>query len=170
MSSLLRLPGVTSGRATALRSPNGFPAHRLGRAPGQGADAPVACVRAKDLRVERLEQRSQIVFTHARGRDVVFWQSPRTRKQSRPDVRLPTARAQGIEQLEIIVDAHERYPFKFASQHPTAPSAPGPSSSELRAWARANGLAVSDRGRVSRDVRQAWETAHSEAVAQVEAL
>ena len=32
------------------------------------------------------ENRSQIVFTTARGRDAVFWQSPRTRKQARPDV------------------------------------------------------------------------------------
>ena len=37
--------------------------------------------------------RSQLVFTQARGRDVVFWQSPRTRKQARPNVRTPTARA-----------------------------------------------------------------------------
>jgi hypothetical protein len=39
--------------------------------------------------------RSQLVFTQARGRDVVFWQSPRTRKQARPNVRTPTARAHG---------------------------------------------------------------------------
>ncbi len=56
------------------------------------------------------------MFTKARGRDVVFWQSPRTRKQSRPDVSIPTARAQGIGELEILVDAHERYPYRFASQ------------------------------------------------------
>jgi ERCC4 domain len=62
------------------------------------------------------EQRSQIVFTRARGREMVFWQSPRTRKQSRPGVRLPTARAQGIAELEILVDAHERCPFTFATQ------------------------------------------------------
>ena len=35
------------------------------------------------------ENRSQIVFTTARGRDVVFWQSPRTRKQARPNVTTP---------------------------------------------------------------------------------
>lgn len=62
------------------------------------------------------EQRSQIVFTKARGRDMVFWQSPRTRKQARPDVRLPTARAAGIPELEIVVDAHEQYPYRFAGQ------------------------------------------------------
>lgn len=79
-----------------------------------------ACVRrgaAIDVICDRgREQRSQIVFTRARRRDVVFWQSPRTRKQSRPDVRIPTARAHGIVELEILVDAHERYPFTFAAQ------------------------------------------------------
>ncbi|KUI44950.1 hypothetical protein AU197_11805 [Mycobacterium sp. IS-1590] len=62
------------------------------------------------------ENRSQIVFTTARGREVVFWQSPRTRKQARPNVRTPTARAQGIEELQVLVDAHERYAYTFSSQ------------------------------------------------------
>ncbi|MGQ9351401.1 ERCC4 domain-containing protein [Mycolicibacterium gilvum] len=62
------------------------------------------------------ENRSQVVFTTARGRDAVFWQSPRTRKQARPNVRTPTARAQGLEQLHILVDTHERYPYRFATQ------------------------------------------------------
>jgi hypothetical protein len=253
----------------------------------RGAAIDVVCDRGR-------EQRSQIVFTRARGREVVFWQSPRTRKQSRPDVRVPSARAQGIEALEIIVDAHERYPFRFAAQQvrtvrrglacgdhaisqdgrivcaverksvgdlvsslasgrlrfalgelsglpraavvveegyarifaqqyvrgamvadglaelqvrypnvpivhcdsrklaeewtyrflaaahswardePAArarvassgpclvqagPAAPSPSSAELRAWARANGIAVSERGRVGRDVLRAWQAA-----------
>lgn len=75
----------------------------------RGAAIDVICDRGR-------EQRSQIVFTRARGRDMVFWQSPRTRKQSRPEVSIPTARAQGIEELEILVDAHERYPYRFAGQ------------------------------------------------------
>jgi hypothetical protein len=62
------------------------------------------------------ESRSQIVYTTARGREVVFWQSPRTRKQARPDVRLPTARAAGLADLTILVDARERYPYRFAGQ------------------------------------------------------
>lgn len=62
------------------------------------------------------ESRSQIVFTRARGREMTFWQSPRTRKQARPDVRVPTARAAGVAELEIVVDAHERYPYTFAGQ------------------------------------------------------
>src|SRR5947209_8471372 len=51
-------------------------------------------------------QRSQLVYTKARGRDMVFWQSPSTRKQARPEVTLPRARAGGIPELEIVVDAH----------------------------------------------------------------
>lgn len=253
----------------------------------RGAAIDVICDRGR-------EQRSQIVFTRARGRDVVFWQSPRTRKQSRPEVSIPTARAQGIDELEILVDAHERYPYRFAGQQArvvkrglncgdyavavddrvvcaverksiedlvgsltsgrlryavaelaalpraavvveagysrvfavkymrgatiadglaelqirwpnvpivhcetrklaeewtyrylaaahawardegaaqarigvadkpgttNAPLAPRPSSAELRAWARANGLEVSDRGRISREITQAWDRA-----------
>jgi hypothetical protein len=62
------------------------------------------------------ENRSQLVFTTARGRDAVFWQSPRTRKQARPNVRVPTARAGGISELQIIVDSRERYAYRFTDQ------------------------------------------------------
>jgi ERCC4 domain len=63
------------------------------------------------------EHRSQIVYTKARGRDMVFWQSPKTRKQARPNVRVPSARAAGVAtELEILVDVHERYPYGFPGQ------------------------------------------------------
>lgn len=62
------------------------------------------------------ENRSQLVFTVARGRDMVFWQSPRTRKQARPQVRTPSARAQGIAALPIVVDSRERYAYRFPTQ------------------------------------------------------
>ena len=72
---------------------------------------------AIDLVLDRArENRSQLVFTTARGRDVVFWQSPRNRKQARPNVRTPTARAAGIVELEIVVDSHEQYPYRFTGQ------------------------------------------------------
>lgn len=72
---------------------------------------------AIDLVLDRgRESRSQIVFTQARGRQAVFWQSPRTRKQARPNVRTPTARAAGIAELEIVVDSHEQYAYHFAGQ------------------------------------------------------
>lgn len=79
-----------------------------------------SCVRrgaAIDLVLDRgRENRSQIVFTKARGRDAVFWQSPRTRKQARPNVTTPTARAAGLAELEVVVDSHEQYPYRFGSQ------------------------------------------------------
>lgn len=62
------------------------------------------------------EFRSQIVFTRARGRPMVFWQAPRTRKQARPNVSTPTARAAGVVDLEITVDTRERYAYTFKKQ------------------------------------------------------
>jgi hypothetical protein len=60
---------------------------------------------------------SQLVFTTAaRGREAVFWQSPRTRKQARPNVATPTARAAGIAELEILVDTREQYAYRFTTQ------------------------------------------------------
>ncbi|MGE2724421.1 ERCC4 domain-containing protein [Mycolicibacterium pulveris] len=72
---------------------------------------------AIDVIVQRSrENRSQLVFTTARGRDAVFWQAPRIRKQARPNVRTPTARAQGIDELQIVIDTHERYAYRFGTQ------------------------------------------------------
>src|SRR3989442_12719431 len=104
-------------RCTAIRCRRGeWPAH-----PDIVEQVPVrSCTRrgaAIDLVLDRArENRSQLVFTTARGRDAMFWQSPRTRKQARPNVRTPTARAAGIAELEIVVDSHEQYPYRFAGQ------------------------------------------------------
>jgi hypothetical protein len=74
---------------------------------------------AVDLVLDRSrENRSQFVFTKARGRDVIFWQSARTTHQARPNVAVPTARAAG-RRLEILVDTHERYPWTFGHQQAT---------------------------------------------------
>ena len=71
-----------------------------------------ACTRrgaAIDVVADRgRESRSQVVFTRARGRDMVFWQSPRTRKQARPNVHTDRPGG-GIPELVIVVDSHERY-------------------------------------------------------------
>jgi hypothetical protein len=73
---------------------------------------------AIDLVLDRArENRSQIVYTTSRGRETVFWQSARTRRQARPQVSVPTARAAGLDELEIVVDAHERYAYTFRGQH-----------------------------------------------------
>jgi ERCC4-type nuclease len=79
-----------------------------------------SCVRrgaAIDLVLDRgRENRSQIVVTNARGRQMIFWQTARTSKQARPAVTLPGARASGVADLEIVVDIRERYPFTFADR------------------------------------------------------
>jgi ERCC4 domain-containing protein len=79
-----------------------------------------SCVRrgaAIDLVLDRgWENRSQIVFTMARGRDAVFWQSLRPRRRVRPNVTTPTARAAGIAELEITIDSHERYAHRFTGR------------------------------------------------------
>ncbi|MGH3265642.1 MAG: Lsr2 family DNA-binding protein [Trebonia sp.] len=43
----------------------------------------------------------------------------------------------------------------------TAPGAPEPSTSEVRAWARDAGLAVPGRGRLRPDIWQAWRDANA---------
>jgi hypothetical protein len=75
---------------------------------------------AIDLVLERpRENRAQFIFTSARGRDVIFWQSPRTTARSRPGIRVPTRRASGLETVTILVDTRERYPYRFDRQHAT---------------------------------------------------
>jgi len=79
-----------------------------------------SCVRrgaAIDLVLARSrENRSQIVFTRIRGgREAIFWQTARTAKQARPNVGLPRAVSAGGH-LTIVVDSHERYPWRFANQ------------------------------------------------------
>lgn len=83
-----------------------------------------SCVRrgaAIDLVLDRTrENRSQLVITRVRGgRQVIFWQTARTAKQARPAVAVPTARAAGIANLEIVVDSHERYPYRFSDRDVT---------------------------------------------------
>jgi hypothetical protein len=74
---------------------------------------------AIDLVLDRgRENRSQFVFTRARGREMIFWQSARTSRQARPNVTVPSARASG-HVLEILVDSHETYPWRFAAQRAT---------------------------------------------------
>ncbi len=80
-----------------------------------------SCLRrgaAIDLVLDRQrENRSQFVLTHVRGgREAIFWQTARTAKQARPGVDLPSARAAGTADLEIVVDSHERYPYTFGAQ------------------------------------------------------
>lgn len=77
---------------------------------------------AIDLVLDRgRENRSQFVMSFAKGgRRAIFWQTQRTTKQARPRVRLPSARPAGLaSDLQVVVDSHERYPWRFADQQVT---------------------------------------------------
>jgi len=76
---------------------------------------------AIDLVLERgRENRSQFVMTTVRGgRQAIFWQTARTSKQARPGTTVSRARAQGVVDLQIVVDSHERYAWKFSDQQAT---------------------------------------------------
>lgn len=80
----------------------------------------VSCVRrgaAIDLVLDRgRENRSQFVLSFAKGREAIFWQTGRTARKARPDVRTPTARAAGLGGIEIVMDVHERYGWTFAKE------------------------------------------------------
>ena len=76
---------------------------------------------AIDLVLDRGQRnRSQFVFTTLTGgREGIFWNTARTTRNARPGVRVPTRRASGHTQLEILIDTRERYPYRFAHQQAT---------------------------------------------------
>lgn len=83
--------------------------------------AVVSCVRrgvAVDLVVDRpRENRSQFVFTTlANGREAIFWQTRKVVTTARPGARIPGRRASGMDDLEIVEDTREHYPYRFAHQ------------------------------------------------------
>ena len=51
-------------------------------------------------------------------------------------------------------------PRKAGGRRAAAPAASGPTAAEVREWARENGWDVPDRGRVSAEVRSAYDAAH----------
>ena len=60
--------------------------------------------------------RSQLVFTTCRGREMIFWQSPRARARYPERSAVPASTAAGLSGLEIIVDTREKDGYDFAYQ------------------------------------------------------
>jgi ERCC4-type nuclease len=54
------------------------------------------------------------VFTTARGRPAVWWQTQKTVQSANPGARVPRGRAAGP--LTIVVDTREKYGWKFANR------------------------------------------------------
>ena len=126
---LLRLP-LDDG-AVVLKARDTWPrtskvyCHRVGEWPVEPEVvervAVRSCVRrglAVDLVLDRgRENRSQFVFTRLKGgRSAIFWQTARTNKQARPRVAVPSARASGVADLEVVVDDRERYAYRFSDR------------------------------------------------------
>lgn len=70
---------------------------------------------AIDLVLDRARlSRSQFIFTTARGRPAVFWQTQAAARRSNPGGRVPSGRRPAP--LEIAVDTRERYPYRFSGR------------------------------------------------------
>jgi len=70
---------------------------------------------AIDLVLNRSQHaRSQFVFTQARGRPAVWWQTQKTVRAANPGARVPRGRASGP--LTVAVDTREKYGWKFAGR------------------------------------------------------
>jgi hypothetical protein len=70
---------------------------------------------AVDLVLDRPQlARSQFVFTQARGRPAVWWQTQKTVHAANPGARVPRGRAAGP--LTVAVDTREKYGWRFAGR------------------------------------------------------
>lgn len=130
-----------------------------------------------DLVLDRgRQQRSQFVFTKARGRKVIFWQSARTTKEARPSVSVLPHRADRVRRdpplaqewtyrfLGAALAHHGEHELAAApvDRLPAAPPLPPvePTSADVRAWAVANGIDVPGGGRLRPEVWAAFREAH----------
>jgi hypothetical protein len=59
--------------------------------------------------------RSQFVFTEARGRPAIFWQTQKAARAANPGARIPRARSLPSS-FKIFIDTRERYPYRFAGR------------------------------------------------------
>src|SRR2546426_3415930 len=70
---------------------------------------------AIDLVLDRPSlSRSQFVFTEARGRPAIWWQTQKTAQAANPGARIPRGRSAGP--LTVAVDTREKYGWKFAGR------------------------------------------------------
>ena len=82
-------------------------------------DVPVLLCRRRgaaiDLVLDRPSlSRSQFVFTEARGRPAIWWQTQKTAQAANPGARVPRGRSAGP--LIVAIDTREKYGWKFADR------------------------------------------------------
>jgi ERCC4-type nuclease len=64
----------------------------------------------------RIRNRSRLVYTTARGREMIFWQTARARGHYPERMEIPACAAAGVTGLEIIIDTREKDGYDFAYQ------------------------------------------------------
>ena len=106
-------------------------------------DVPVLLCRRRgaaiDLVLDRPSlSRSQFVFTVARGRPAIWWQTQKTAQAANPGARIPRGRTVGA--LTIAIDTREKYGWKFAGR---------PLAIERRALPAGDYAAIVDEGVVA---------------------
>lgn len=75
------------------------------------------------------------------------------------EIDLNAANADKLRQALAPYVGHARRATSGSGRRRTK-SAGGPSPADIREWAKSNGMDVSERGRVSAEVRAAYEAAH----------
>src|SRR5712692_9831004 len=113
---------VLKARETWPRAARVFCAHDATRWDESGGlvdEADVLLCRRRgaaiDLVLDRPQHaRSQFVFTNARGRPAVWWQTQKTVRSANPGARVPRGRALGP--LVVVVDKREKYGWRFAGR------------------------------------------------------
>jgi hypothetical protein len=116
---------------------------------------------AIDVIVQRSrENRSQLVVLHHRGgprRGVLAIAAHPQAGASERAYPTPPTPGRSLTTLRCNVS---RQPRSIVTELDQAAPAPEPSTAEVRAWARAVGLQVPDRGRLRPDIWQAWHDAN----------
>lgn len=76
------------------------------------------------------------------------------------EIDLTAANADRLRQALAPFVAHARRAATSGRRRTGTRNSGGPTPAEIRDWARANGMDVSERGRVSAEVREAYDAAH----------
>jgi ERCC4 domain len=113
---------VLKARETWPRSARVFCSHEhtpWDESAGVVDEAPVTLCRRRgaaiDLVLDRPQlARSQFVFTTARGRPAVWWQTQKTVQGANPGARVPSGRRS--QSMTVVIDTREKYGWKFGGR------------------------------------------------------
>src|SRR5712691_10378306 len=104
-------------------------------------DVPVLLCRRRGAAIDLVLDRpslscSQFVFTQARGRPAIWWQTQKTAQAANPGARIPRGRSVGA--MTVAIDTREKYGWRFAGRSVTLLRRPLPAGD----YAAVNGAEV----------------------------